>query len=172
MKLFALVFALMTSSAFAFENVRVLEDVIPHYSNRTLTSSAKFQMDKSSTLGYAVVEVTEQYNVTYWETICHHPSPAPGPGRGPVPGPICRQVPRTHTEYNTIYQHSELIPNLVLEGNKIVYQGENGNVECGTLGTSRVFRRPTLYLNGKCTLESKVVRDRADKKVIVDFKVK
>lgn len=167
MKLIAVLFALMTSSmAFAAETVRVIEDVIPYSNSRHFTrTDAKFHMDTNSSLGYAQVTVTEEYQVTYWETVCtgHH---------DPRRGTVCHRVPRTQTEYRTIYQHSELIANLVLEGNKMVYHSQTGAVECGTLGTSRVFRRPTLYLNGNCKLNSHIVQDRADRKVIVDFQAK
>lgn len=161
MKLLAFVLVLMTSSmAFSAETIRIVEDEIPNgpfYAR----SDAKFYMDSDTSLGYAQVSVTEEIQVTYWETVCtSHPR---------HPAPICHRVPRTQTEYRTIYNHTELIPNLVLEGNKMVYHGEEGTVECGTLGTSRVFRRPTLYLNGKCKLNSRVMLDRSTKKVIVDF---
>lgn len=167
MKLLAILFALMTSSmVFAAETVRVIEDVIPHSHTRNFTrSDAKFFMDRDSSLGYAQATVTEEYQVTYWETVCTGYS-------DPRRGPVCHRVPRTHTEYRTIYSHTELIPNLVLEGDKIIYHAQSGAVECGTIGTSRVFRRPTLYLNGKCTLNSRVLMDRSDRKVIVDFQAK
>lgn len=166
MKLLAFLFVLMTSTmAFSAETVRVVSDSIPNTPYYT-RSDAKFYMDQGSSLGYAQVEVTEEMQVTRWETVCN------GPYDPRFPHPGCRQYPRTYTEYRTIYQHTELIPNLVLEGNKIVYNGEAGAVECGTLGESRVFRRPTLYLNGKCSLKSAVIRDRADRKVIVDFQVR
>ena len=168
MKLLVFLFVLMTSSmAFSAETVRIVSDSIPntHYYTR---ADAKFYMDQSSTLGYAQIEVTEEIQVTRWETVCNN---GPYDPRFPQ-APGCRQYPRTYTEYRTIYQHTELIPNLVLEGKKIVYNGEAGAIECGTIGESRVFRRPTLYLNGKCTLKSAVIRDRADRKVVVDFQVK
>lgn len=166
MKLLAFLLVLMTSSmSFAAETVRVLEDQIPYTPNYT-TADAKFYMDTDSNLGYAQVSVTEQYQVTYWETICH------GPVDPRYPHPVCRRVPRTETHYRTIYEHTELIPNLVLEDKTMVYHSANGAVECGTLGTSRVFRRPTLYLSGKCKLNSRVVLDRAAKKVVVDFQAK
>lgn len=166
MKLFVLALALMTSSfAFATEIVRVLEDVIPNTRNFT-TSSAKFYMDKASSLGYAQVEVSETYEVTHWVDHCvSNADPR-------FPRVFCQRVPRIEHRTRTIYEHTELIPNLVLEGDKMVFNGQDGAVECGTLGTSRVFKRPTLYLNGKCELKSKVELDRVENKVIVDFKVK
>lgn len=163
MKLFAFLFVLMTSSmAFSAETLRIVEDEIPNGPFHSF-ADAKFYMDTDSSLGYAQVSVREEFPITYWETICSsHPR---------HPAPVCHRVPRTRIEYRTVYEHTELIPNLVLEGNKMVYHGENSTVECGTLGTSRVFRKPTLYLNGKCKLNSRVLLDRSAKKVVVDFQV-
>ena len=164
MKFLVLLFALMTSSfAFASETVRVLEDVIPNTTNIT-TSSAKFYMDKASSLGYAQVEVSERYQVIHWMDHCI------SNGDPRFPRVICQRVPRVEERSRTIYQHTELIPGLVLNDKTMVYQGQNGDIECGTLGTSRIFKRPTLNLNGKCKLQTKVLLDRADRKVIVDFK--
>lgn len=166
MKLLAFLLVLITSSTvMAAETIRVVEDVIP-YSHYFTRSDAKFYMDTDSSLGYAQVSVTEEYQVTYWETVCT------GSSHPRRPGQVCHRIPRTHTEFRTIYQHTELIPNLVLEGNKMVYHSEAGAVECGTLGTSRVFRKPTIYLSGKCKLVSRVIHDRADKKIVVDFQAK
>ncbi|HLT21958.1 MAG TPA: hypothetical protein VKZ84_00875 [Bacteriovoracaceae bacterium] len=166
MKLLSLFLVLMTSSfAFAAETVRVVEDVIPHSIQYTY-ADAKFYMDTESSLGYAQVEVNERYQVTRWVEHCY---PVGDPR---FPSVSCRRVPHVEEVNRLIYKHTELIPNLVLEGNKMVYHSESGAVECGTLGTSRVFRRPTLYLSGKCQLDAGVVLDRADRKVIVDFKVK
>lgn len=164
MKSLLLSLALMASSfSFASETVRVLENGIPHSTNYT-TSSAKFFMDKASSLGYAQVEVSEHYQVIHWVDHCV------SNGDPRFPRVFCQRVPRTEERIRTIYEHTELIPNLVLEGDKIIYNGENGAVDCGKLGVSRVFKRPTLYLNGKCQLQSKIEFDRADKKVVVDFK--
>lgn len=163
MKFLVLFFTLVVSSfTFASETVRVLEDVIPHTANIT-TSSAKFYMDKASSLGYAQVDVSERYQVIHWMDHCI------SNGDPRFPRVICQRVPRVEERTRTIYQHTELIPNLVLEGDKVVFHGEE-SVECGTLGVSRVFKRPTLYLNGKCKLQSKIELDRAERKVIVDFK--
>ena len=38
----------------------------------------------------------------------------------------------------------------------MIYYSELGEVKCGTLGTSRVLRRPTLYLTGNCVLGESV----------------
>lgn len=161
MKLLALLFLFVTSSSFAAESIRLIEDNIP-YTRGYTKSTANFFMDRDSSLGFAQVSVTEEYQVTRWETVC--PSPTPR-----QPNPICHSVPRTSTEYRTIYNHTELIPNLVLEGDKMIYHGNNGAVDCGTLGLSRVFRRPTIYLSGKCKLTSRTLTDRAERKVVVDF---
>lgn len=56
-----------------------------------------------------------------------------------------------------------LVPELSLVGNVLVYTDESGQVECGTMGETRVFKRPVLNLTGNCSL----VTRRAGKKIQV-----
>lgn len=47
----------------------------------------------------------------------------------------------------------KLVPELALIDNKLML----GEVECGTMGETRVFRRPVLNLSGKCDVVAKRV---------------
>ena len=50
----------------------------------------------------------------------------------------------------------------------MIYNGVNGEVNCGKLGLSRVLRRPTLYLSGTCELKSYITnRDRLSVELII-----
>lgn len=45
----------------------------------------------------------------------------------------------------------KIVPELALVNDKLML----GEVECGTMGESRVFRRPVLNLSGKCDVVAK-----------------
>ncbi|MBT4791214.1 MAG: hypothetical protein HON90_06555 [Halobacteriovoraceae bacterium] len=110
-----------------------------------IQTSSKFFMNTTTTQGYVDVSVDE---ITYdhtdiGHTVCNqfgcHTN-----GSTPIP-----------TIYNLI-QTRVLVENLKLVGKEMIYLGENGEVKCGNLGTSRVLRRPTLYLTGNCILRERI----------------
>jgi hypothetical protein len=45
----------------------------------------------------------------------------------------------------------KLVPELALVNDKLML----GDIECGTMGETRVFRRPVLNLSGKCDIVTK-----------------
>jgi hypothetical protein len=59
-----------------------------------------------------------------------------------------------------------------MNGNDVIYQGTEGDVVCGTMGTSRVFRIPTFYLSGKCDLVGTIYNENGVSKVSVKFVTK
>ena len=59
-----------------------------------------------------------------------------------------------------------------MNGDDVIYQGAEGDVVCGTMGRSRVFRVPTFYLSGKCDLEGTIVKENGMNKLSVKFKTK
>ncbi len=64
------------------------------------------------------------------------------------------------TESLQVYTKDIDVTGLTLDGDKLVYRGEAGAIECATLGTSRVFHVPTLYLTGNC--QAKVMLKKID----------
>lgn len=144
-----LLFALLLTSAFAMtERVVLLETQVP-FSYDTLNSNARFYMDTETGMGYADVSVDELRRDIL-----------PGPIRcdrwgcyGGYPGdfPTTRRILTKRVE----------IPNLKLIDKEMIYFGIDGEVNCGKLGRSRVLRRATLYLSGKCQLKSSI-RNRTD----------
>lgn len=71
-------------------------------------------------------------------------------------GTIPSCTSRTEISTNHPY-HSQLmtLPGLKLDNQTVIYTGDNGQVECGTLGHTR-FGRRTLYLSQKCLLSGTV----------------
>lgn len=113
---------------------------------------AKFYMNETTGEGFANVSVTEMV-VRPWNdnrfpggwTHC-----TPYGGCIPTPGP--RPLP----EYRTVYEKTVAIPGLSLHGDRVVFAGANGDVECGHMGYTRVLRNRAIFLNGNCSLTTSV----------------
>ncbi len=56
-----------------------------------------------------------------------------------------------------VFAEDVIVPDLRLEGDKLIYRGPMGSIECATLGRSRVLRRPTLFLSGACQSKEEVL---------------
>lgn len=154
MKTLALALMLISTSALANE-VTLLVKTLPI--TRGLPSvSSKFSIDTDMKEGFAKVLVTEQY-IEYVQR-CN--------GGGYPTGPICTTYPETR--YNTVLTEKVKIEGMTTNGDDVIYQGTEGDVLCGTMKLSRVFRVPTLYLTGKCVLESRI----SNNSVVVKFKTK
>lgn len=111
---------------------------------------ARFFMDKATTEGFANVTVTEDHYV--------YTGNGPwGPWGGPM-GPTYYPV--------VILKDSVKIDGLMLMGDKVIYHGAEGDVNCGTLGESRILKRPTLYLTGKCQLQARIRGHRLTVKLV------
>lgn len=153
MKTLALALMLISTSALANE-VTLLVKTLPI--TRGLPSvSSKFSIDTDMKEGFAKVLVTEQY-IEYVQR-CNGGYPS---------GPICTTYPETR--YNTVLTEKVKIEGMTTNGNDVIYQGTDGDVLCGTMKLSRVLRVPTLYLTGKCVLESRI----SNNSVVVKFKTK
>jgi hypothetical protein len=153
MKTLALALMLISTSALANE-VTLLVKTLPI--TRGLPSvSSKFSIDTDLKEGFAKVLVTEQY-IEYVQR-CNGGYPS---------GPICTTYPETR--YNTVLTEKVKIEGMTTNGDDVIYQGTEGDVLCGTMKLSRVLRVPTLYLTGKCVLESRI----SNNSVVVKFKTK
>ena len=146
-KLILAALALTASTVFASEVV-VLDKDVQYYNDAHFQISTRFYMDQESGQGYVkafVAERRSQYR-----------------GRG-----------ESEVSYHTIFSDTVKVDGLVLMGDQAVYQGAEGNVVCGTMGTSRVFKVPTLYLTGNCNLDSTFVKvSRGTRKLTVTLKTK
>ncbi len=164
----------LASTAFAqASDVTVLSTTVP--ATRGLTTvDTKFYIDTEMKEAYAKINVDEQ--VTVYVRDCsggYGPGPRPGPG---YPGPgypggaYCRTVPQT--QYRNVLTDKVKIEGMTMNGDDVIYQGAEGDVVCGTMGRSRVFRVPTFYLSGKCDLVGTIVRENRMNKLTVKFTTK
>lgn len=170
MKKFIIASLVLASTAFAqAAEVTVFSANLP--ATRGLTTvDTKFYIDTNMKEGFAKFNVEEQYTV--YVRVCNggpgYPGPRPTPR--PYPGNYCRTVPQT--QYRSILTDKVKIEGMTMNGDDVIYQGAEGDVVCGTMGRSRVFRVPTFYLSGKCDLEGKVVRTSTGNLLTVTFKTK
>lgn len=141
-KLILAALALTSSTVFAGQ-VTVLEAKVRIVETSNQNATARFYMDQKTGQGYVKASVTER---------------------------LYGRHPNRDNESTTITVYSETVKvdGLVLMGDQAVYQGAEGNVVCGTMGVSRVFKVPTLYLSGDCALTSTLMRDgrRASKLIV------
>lgn len=179
---------LLTSTAFAFAaDVTVLTTNLPATRGYT-TVDTGFYIDTEMKEAYAEIEVDEQITVSYQD--CSYGGnygggyygggryggpvrgggygrPYPGPYGRPFPGNYCRTA--TRTESNTILSNKVKIEGVTMNGDDVIYQGADGDVVCGNMGRSRVFRVPTFYLSGKCSLQGKISEVNGVKQLTVKF---
>jgi len=149
MKNLILVSLMFISSAVMAESFTILDTRISTGYGINMASSS-FYMDTETGEGFANISVSEQdfdHGYPFPGSVCNGYSCYPG---NHYPTPIYRTIFRTTVE----------LENIKLVEKEMIYMGDNGEVNCGKLGTSRVLRRPTLYLTGNCKLTEKLLHDR------------
>lgn len=170
MKKFILAFIALSSSIVAnAAEITLLDTPIP-YSRAYTTVDTRFHIDTDMKEGYAKVVVEEEEYINNYPNRCWRGGYGPrGPyGPGYPGGYYCDNYP-TRT-YRTIFSENVKIEGLTTNGNEVIYQGENGDVVCGRMGKSRVFKVPTLFLSGNCTLKGQMYLENGVKKLVVKFK--
>lgn len=130
---------------------QVLTTKLPRTESFAPIAEAKFQIDLATGEGYAIVEVTEERDITIIN-------------ESDYPFPSTTHRPRR--ELVTILKTEAKIEGLTLQGDRIVFQEAERELECGTYGDSRVLRRPTIYLNGNCQLKAEVIGFESGKLVV------
>lgn len=142
---------LLASLSVCAETITVLDTTIQRGYYQT-NSNAKFFMDTETGLGYANITVSEFVRYP-GQTRCNPWGCFPG---GSLP-----------TD-RTIFATRVEIPNLILIDKQMIYRGQTEDINCGYLGESRVLKRPTLYLSGKCSLRESIRGNR----LLVNFQAK
>lgn len=154
-KLFFLVLVIVTSFAQAAE-VEVMNANIPRLSFERSFVDTRFYMNTKTGEGFVQAKVSQELMI-----------------RSNCPNPNWQACwPTSGRDIVTVYADTAKIEGLMLMGDQAVYQGAEGNVVCGTMGVSRVFKVPTLYLNGNCKLNGKIVRTNTETKLVVTLTTK
>lgn len=170
MKKFILAALMITGAAHAAD-VTVLSTELP-MTRGLISIDTKFYIDTDMKEGFAKVSVSEE-EMFYVRDCSYGPGPGyPGPyPRGPhYPIPYCRDIPQMR--YRTIMSDKVKIEGMTMNGDEVIYQGAEGDVVCGKMKLSRVFKVPTFYLSGKCDLDGTVTYENGVKKLKVTFRTK
>ncbi|WP_408095716.1 hypothetical protein ACJVC5_11785 [Peredibacter sp. HCB2-198] len=138
-KLIIVALALVASVAQA-ETVQILDVNLPMSRSFSTRAFTRFYMDTQTGEGFAKVTATEERYTDMWPG--HY-----GPG-----GVYFPRTPQTFPV--VIFEETIKIDNLMLMDGQIIYHGVNGDVNCGKMGVSRIFKRPTIFLSGKCDLDA------------------
>lgn len=158
MKTFLLSLVLATVSSAYAEVVTILEERVPGVSYNSRVST-KFYMNTTTGEGNATVTVTNTTN-----DFPRFPGPIGCdqwgrcyPDRNPMP------TPRT----TVLFEKTVPVRGLNLVNKRMIFSGNSGDTDCGYLGRSRVFNRPTLFLNGKCKLTGRLMGDSLAVKLMI-----
>jgi hypothetical protein len=155
----------LASTAFAqASEVTILARNVPATRGYTKVNT-KFHVDMKE--AFAKISVNEE--VTVYVRNCNY---GPKNPRYPQPyhGRYCQTYPQT--QINTIFSDKVKIEGMTMNGDDVIYQDAEGDVVCGTMGRSRVFRVPTFYLSGKCDLVGKIMTQNVVQKLTVKFVTK
>lgn len=150
MKKFILLALIVASSIVNAAEVVVMEANLPVSSGMRSLVDSRFYMDTKTGEGFVKAAVSEErmeYPGGYWCSYDPYGRCIPT-SRGPV---------MTHVQ---VFKASKKIEGLMLMGDQAIYHSAEGNVVCGTMGVSRIFKVPTLYLSGNCKLVSSIVNNK------------
>ncbi len=156
MKKFILAALVLCSSMVFAAEVVVLDEPIQLMTHNFATVDARFHMDQTTGEGFVKVAVIEE-RMTDGRVFCDQFGQC-YPQRMPMP--------------SVVFQDSAKIDGLMLMDDKVIFHGENGDVDCGKMGVSRVFKKPTIFLNGNCKLIGRITRKWNSSNVVVVLKTK
>lgn len=143
-KLTLAILVLCMSVAYAAE-INLLEASYRSAHNYPTQINSRFVIDMDTYEAYVKVEAIEERVISSGSSRSHLP----------------------HRMTVIVFNDQVKVAGLMLMGDKIIYHGESADIECGTMGVSRVFKRPTIHLNGNCRLSSQIIENRNQRKVIV-----
>lgn len=162
MKNFILAAFVLASSAVNAAEVVIVDANLPVINEARALVDTRFFMDTKTGEGFVKVAVSEERFTHFPHNICTYDQ-------------YGRCFPSNHRPMPTqvmVYSDTVKVDGLMLMGDQAVYQSAEGNVVCGTMGLSRVFKVPTLYLSGNCSLSADIVRTRHSSKIVVKLKTK
>ena len=163
MNKFIIIFMFVFSAIVNASDVVVLEETIPSIRSGRELINTSFYMNLKTGEGFAKTMVAEEDYYPYPNRWCQN---------GPY-GPYANCFPGQRPP-RVIFSKTTKIDGLSLVDGKAIFNGAEGEVICGTMGASRIFKIPTLYLSGNCELFGEVKKDvNSDTSIlVVTFKTK
>jgi hypothetical protein len=153
-KTFLAAFLLSVSTLSFAAEIQIVDEKLPVMDTFNSLVDTRFYVEPSTGEGFVKVLVGETVyqNRTF-----------------PIP-PYFPQGPAQYTRI--VFQRKVKVDGLMLMGDQLMYHGTEGNVICGTMGESRVFRTPTLYLSGNCKLTGGIQGQWSRARINVKLKTK
>ncbi len=144
MKILSAAFVLLTSTTFAQTDLTLLSKQMPEPRGeiRVLT---QFIVDSEMKEVFANIEVNDNLATTF-------PSP--------------------HIKIMTMMSEKVKIEGMTLNGDEVIYQAPVSDVGCGRIRKSRVFKKSTLLLSGKCNLKWFIQPFKGKKHLTIKFSTK
>lgn len=124
----------------------------------------KFQINTEMKETFAKIEV-EDATMSYIQ-VCPGTGPS-YPYPYPYPGNYCRTFPEV--KIRTIFSETVKIEGMTMNGDDVIFQGQNGDVVCGKMGFSRILKKPTFFLSGKCSIVGDIKFINGKKNLTVKF---
>lgn len=139
-------FLFVASTSFAAEMVVI--DVPAGHSKKYDLHTAKFLIDQETGTGSAVLTVEREHE------ICSHD----------------RETGRDCTSwYSNLISAKELIVGIDVVDKRVTFEDR---VDCGKMGVSRIFKVPTFFMSGNCTLNVERVQVNGEKRIVVKLVTK
>jgi hypothetical protein len=155
MKKFILALMLVCTGIVNAAEVTVMNENFLGIGSSLAIVDARFQIDQTTGEGFVKVTVTQE-----------------SPGRGGWYDQYGRWYPNRMPIPVVVFQETAKIDGLTLVGDQVIYQGTEGDVDCGKMGVSRVFKKPTFYLNGNCKLSGSIKYTSTSSNVVIVLKTK
>ena len=156
MKKFLFSALILATSIVNAAEVTVLDTEVPLLQTFDTFVDTRFHMDQTSGEGFVKVTVSEnriEYNGGYYDH-------------------MGRWYPTRTTVPVVVFQETVKVDGLNLIEDQVIFQAEEGEVNCGKMGVSRIFKKPTIYLNGNCKLSGKITGKWERSRVVVKLKTK
>lgn len=146
MKIFFLIFCFFTSSILLAEEQEILNEVLHQVDTRNSKIISRFQVDTIRSEVLANVKVFETRIMLV--------------GGRPIKVPVI------------VFEKISKIEGLVISENKLIYQGLDENIVCGTIANGRFSNTTQIKLTGPCALSSRILRNFPQARIVVKFVTK
>ena len=146
MKILFLMFCFLSSSIIFAEEVEILNEVLHQVDTRNSKVVSRFQIDTIRSEFSANIKVFETRIILV--------------GGKPIKVPVI------------VFEKISKIEGLAISDNKLIYQGLDEDIVCGTLSNGRFSNATQIKLTGLCTLSSRILRNLPEAKIVVKFVTK
>lgn len=135
MKFFAAIAFLISFSQAHAAEIKISHFPLSDVNSYRSEVDTSFFMNTKTKEGFVDINVFEDKSYPYWGYW----------SSGPLPEPVV-----------LVHTKRVRVPNLKLEGDQVIYQSLNEKSVCGYLGRGRIFKRPKIFLTGKCNISSQI----------------